>query len=349
MKMRAYERIMLGLSMADIIYSFSLFFGPIPAPKSTEALWAIGNVHTCNLQGFLMQFGVGCTLYNAALSIYFLLTIRYNIDEKAMARYEKWFHIVPIGIAGLSSVACLMLNVYNFSGRACWIGASPFGCKGSSIPCERGENEFLLRWLFLGIWLVVIMIVMMVCMGLIYIKVRQTETNLLRYNFIYNLRKKQEHARRVEERKNSADDNVIKSSLKKLRISMSRKSSLNEEEKLARKKSRRIAQHALAYCGAFFVTWVWSIISRVLENKTGRIPFGLFVITSFFSASQGIFTYLVFEHRRKGKDTQKSSKKKNHPKRHFNIARGLQGAGREKEEEEGEIMNGDDECKAAEC
>eukprot|EP00957_Ditylum_brightwellii_P156536 11914217-Ditylum_brightwellii.AAC.1 len=53
-----YQRIMLGLSLFDILYSFFYFFlGTWMAPKETEWLWAVGNTASCSTQGFFVIFG----------------------------------------------------------------------------------------------------------------------------------------------------------------------------------------------------------------------------------------------------------------------------------------------------
>jgi len=53
-----YQRIMVGMSIFDILYSFFLFFlGTWMAPVETGSLWAKGNMASCTAQGFFFMFG----------------------------------------------------------------------------------------------------------------------------------------------------------------------------------------------------------------------------------------------------------------------------------------------------
>lgn len=63
-----YDRIMLGLSLCDIVSSFAFGLGPslLPSVTSTRS-WAKGNVTTCNFLGFLTQFSfcaVWCVIFS---------------------------------------------------------------------------------------------------------------------------------------------------------------------------------------------------------------------------------------------------------------------------------------------
>eukprot|EP00957_Ditylum_brightwellii_P060512 4594628-Ditylum_brightwellii.AAC.1 len=53
-----YQRIMVGLSIFDILVSFFWFFlGTWMVPEETGWLWAVGNRSSCSAQGFLAVFG----------------------------------------------------------------------------------------------------------------------------------------------------------------------------------------------------------------------------------------------------------------------------------------------------
>eukprot|EP00957_Ditylum_brightwellii_P082387 6264303-Ditylum_brightwellii.AAC.1 len=52
-----YQRIMVGLSIFDILISFFFFFlGTWMVPKETGWLWAVGNTSSCSAQGFFFAF-----------------------------------------------------------------------------------------------------------------------------------------------------------------------------------------------------------------------------------------------------------------------------------------------------
>jgi len=59
-----YQRIMVGLSIVDILVSFLTYFlGTWMVPKETGWLWAVGNTSSCSVQGFFVVFaGYGETV-----------------------------------------------------------------------------------------------------------------------------------------------------------------------------------------------------------------------------------------------------------------------------------------------
>jgi hypothetical protein len=55
---RPISRLLLGMSVADFIFSVAWFLTTWASPKGTaHAHWAMGTIATCELQGFLLQFG----------------------------------------------------------------------------------------------------------------------------------------------------------------------------------------------------------------------------------------------------------------------------------------------------
>jgi len=103
-----YHRIMVGLSIMDILFSFFLFvLGSWPMPKGSR-LWAVGNMATCDAVAFLGVFGfIGSPLYNCSLATYYSLQLKYNWQDHRIKRIEKWFHIVPCSVALLICTVAL--------------------------------------------------------------------------------------------------------------------------------------------------------------------------------------------------------------------------------------------------
>lgn len=86
-----YSRIIFGLSFGDIMLSLGLVLGPFAAPKGTRgAIWAIGNVASCEAIGFIMNMGIsGVPFYVAFLAFYFDQRVRHKLSRQAFARkYE---------------------------------------------------------------------------------------------------------------------------------------------------------------------------------------------------------------------------------------------------------------------
>ena len=116
-----YHRIMLGLSIMDIISSFFLWFiGSWAMPKGSWS-WSAGNITTCDIAGFLGNTGWAASpFYNCTLATFYLLQLKYNLSDRRMKAAEKWLHIVPWSITLAIGIAMLSTKMYGPSGGICW-------------------------------------------------------------------------------------------------------------------------------------------------------------------------------------------------------------------------------------
>lgn len=100
-----------------------------------------------------MQLGYLSYGYAMFLTIYYVLTICYNLQERFIATYlEPIMHLFVLGFGLLSAI----LNVvWEYAGPGlptCWVGSYPTGCipgedSQSPYPCIRGEGfEEFGRW-----------------------------------------------------------------------------------------------------------------------------------------------------------------------------------------------------------
>ena len=106
-----YHRIMVGLSIMDLFYSFFVhILSSWPMPKGSY-LWAIGNMASCDAVAFLGRIGLsGSPLYNCSLASFYSLQLKYNWPDSRMKRAEKWFHIVPWSISILLSTTGILFT-----------------------------------------------------------------------------------------------------------------------------------------------------------------------------------------------------------------------------------------------
>jgi len=143
-KATPYDRIMLGLSACDIVGSLAYgILNPFLAPADTsERIWSIGNDASCTFLGFLNQFALSAILYNAMLSFYFLLTVKYKVKRKEFAhKYEIYMHVLcltfGVGTGGLG----LFIGLYSEVdvGYGCWVNDYPKGCAEPGGPPCTGQ------------------------------------------------------------------------------------------------------------------------------------------------------------------------------------------------------------------
>jgi hypothetical protein len=154
-----YHRLMLGMSISDLLASFFLFLSTWPVPKETTGVFAaMGNMQTCAVQGFFIQLGVATFLYTAFLAVYYLLMMRYHWKERDFRTLEKIWHGFAILLTLGTAIAALCMKLYNNANIWCWIAPLPLDCLNSSkndgeSTCERGDNAYIYRIAFYFFWL----------------------------------------------------------------------------------------------------------------------------------------------------------------------------------------------------
>lgn len=182
-------RLLLAMSISDFNTSFWYFLSTWAVPSENTNLYqANGTDASCTAQGFFVQLGIATPLYNFALSFYYLLLIRYRLDETDMARKEKWFHVFPCTWALVTSFSALGLNLLNNANLWCWIAPYPLSCKGSYRnngvnDCIRGNNAWIFRWVFFYAPLWAAIFFSMIAMFLTYDTVRKQEKKVSKYAF----------------------------------------------------------------------------------------------------------------------------------------------------------------------
>ena len=175
------ERILLGVSLADMVQSICCVLTRFPAPSESDIYGlAVGNTATCNFQGVLYQFGFCGPMLTATLATYYMFAVRYNKYEEAFRKAEPYIQgfIFLYGIG--TSVAGIIFNSFNYSGSAlgCWVTV-PTGCDGEDPPdtelCQRGQGADFFVVIFGALPLLVSFMIICVTMTLIYRFVRQRE------------------------------------------------------------------------------------------------------------------------------------------------------------------------------
>jgi hypothetical protein len=127
-KRSCYKRIMLGLSVFDLMSSLTIALQPflLPSDSQPPRVWAVGNDASCNAMGFFHQFSQAAVWYTGFLSVFFLLTIRFDFSEETMAKcMEPLFHVWSIGYPLVTGIVGLVLGAYGVLGlgHACWLAS----------------------------------------------------------------------------------------------------------------------------------------------------------------------------------------------------------------------------------
>lgn len=174
-KRTPYRRILLGMSCCDVVSSFNFALQAFLVPAATShRIWAVGNASSCSAMGFFQQLSFSNIGYSCMLSIYFLLTIKFAIREKEVAKkYEPMMHIVSVGWPLLTASVGAGMGVYDelSVGHGCWVTNYPKNCDSPDTPpCQSP----MIAWIFAGIPAFVLFVIVFISNVLVFCHVRYT-------------------------------------------------------------------------------------------------------------------------------------------------------------------------------
>jgi hypothetical protein len=159
-KKSPYRRILLAMSCCDIVASITHSLRGFLLPKETsQRALAIGNDASCSAVGFFNQLSFSAFFYSGALSLYFLLTVRFGMKEDAFAkRIEPWLYGVSLGYPLITAMIGALVEVYhdNELGQGCWVTDYPEGCGDAAEGAEDCKSP-LIAWIFGGLPIVLIL------------------------------------------------------------------------------------------------------------------------------------------------------------------------------------------------
>jgi hypothetical protein len=268
-----YHRILLCISLIDLIIGICMFLSTWPIPAGTPNVYgAVGTTETCTAQGYFLQLAIMGPLFNAALSLYYLLMIRYNFSEERLDKITVPVYGIILVFGISTSIAGLPLTLYNNADLWCWQAPLPFGClesaqNGGVTTCERGDNVLsIYRWAFFYAPLWAAIAFATISMALVFLKVHRLEAASARF------RSRRDFSLGVE---------------------LSPISRMSILAKLG-ERAKKVARQALCYVGAFYISWIWSTLTRILQSVNGQTYFPIVLLAAIFLPFQGFLNFLVY-------------------------------------------------------
>jgi hypothetical protein len=260
---RTIHRILLAMSICDMIASFGFFLSTWPIPKEEEGLfYNVGNETTCVWQGFIIQWSISVPLLNMCLAIYYLLMIQYSwTEEQIRKKVEPFFYGLSLSVAIATCSASVALDLFNNANIWCWIAAKPLGCDQSynnngETDCLRGNNAELYRWFFYYALVWFALLFVGVIMFKVYLTFRKLETANARYA-----------------------------------TAMSHGGSKN---KATISRARQVGTQGIWYVGAMYITFFFSTVNRATQAISGVTSFPLLFLQAISIPSQGFWNFLVY-------------------------------------------------------
>lgn len=175
------SRILFWKCISNMVFSFfGAFLSTWMAPRDQQVVYALGNLTTCEVQGFLVTFAnvhfvssfvslmvvceylIGCLLDSISYQWYthlepFSFTAdwlknRYGVTEvnvQVQGNVSRLAIGLPIAVAFAIASPPLFYGLYNFSGLyTCTIAPFPLGCGSDLVQCQRGDNALnIVFWL----------------------------------------------------------------------------------------------------------------------------------------------------------------------------------------------------------
>ena len=168
-----YHRIMIGMSLFDMIQSLAMAFTTLPMPSDMlyEQFHGLvgGNTSTCDFQAFAIIFGsLGSIMFNPLLCIYYLCSIRFKMpDERFKMRLEPIMYSIAIILSLILSSAGAHFGQFNPSPKTYpWCGVSryPWWCGSEDLACafERGNYEASVPFTSVGNYVVLLSSIIMI-------------------------------------------------------------------------------------------------------------------------------------------------------------------------------------------
>lgn len=171
------QRLLCAMVMIDMTSYLMWIFADVLMPKDASSFLfkTYGSKNTCSAQGFILQFNISSMIYNAILSFYYLLVIKYSWKPANLLKLEKWMHLFPIAFGLITASITLGLNSFHAASWNCWIAAPPE---------EKTKKYHLVSWLRMGefyipLWICIL--ISLINMFRVYLHVKKGEKKVLRW------------------------------------------------------------------------------------------------------------------------------------------------------------------------
>lgn len=275
------QRLILGLSVSDLCTSVIWILTPLFMPADSGMLGAVGNLTTCNIQGFIVtMFNASAILYMCALQLQYLLTIKYSWSETRIHKEaEIYMHGIPWFLSLSAAITQLSLKLFNPADWDCWIAPYPADCTSShdvnkggtglaETDCIRGDNAEIYRWsfFFAPLWAAIAFCI--ISMIMIYQTVREKEQRSQRHS--------------------------IRSYVRTTQLSESSRNEKEKKKKSMLRQTQMVKAQCFMYTSAFFIVWSFPTIARFIQLLGGTIHPVIGVLAGTFIGSQGFFNALIY-------------------------------------------------------
>ena len=298
-----YHRIMALMSTFDIISSIFIALGTIMMPSDTMYKFAgplLGNKVTCQIQGWLIVFGLsGSTSLNACLTWYFVCSITFQMKASNIRKYIEpimYIYTLIIALFGPSFYLSKDLLNPNSYDTFCTIIPYPESCDEdiwydwNNCTWSEGDLEdHYVSFILIGLHF------LLVVAGMSIILWTTLRNNREIKSLVTENTKRQTYKCSLPSGRNG----VIEDQTPDVQ-------STNPLRSL--RYTRALMLQALMYIGAFMLTWVFNVLSaafNISDIELDAINCVLFPLQGFWNLLIFLYdkTYLIRQRDKNGNDT----------------------------------------------
>ena len=272
-----YHRIMICVCLSDMLSSLAILLTTLPMPKDVNEVYnfdgkSYGTILTCKIQASFYTIGCGISsISNIFLSLYYVLTIRYNVTHRVVSRYiEPLGLITCLGSVGIWSYFNVKtmdnMNPVPFISW-CTVGDYPYGCyQEDGESCIRGKAKIKSSWTFIIPALIGVAI-QFIFMALIISSVYKGE---------------KECARVAQVEMETGDEETTRENVEQV-------TKCREIQKLKIRRTKTAALQASLYFASFAVTHYF-IVQFTSKSRSVVLQ----IATLIFKPLQGFFNAVIF-------------------------------------------------------
>ncbi|KAL7555262.1 hypothetical protein ACHAWF_018928 [Thalassiosira exigua] len=251
-----FHRILLGLSIYDVMTSITVFMGTWPIPRGSPGIFmASGTNGTCSAQGFFIQFaGVGAPIYNASLATYYFLIVVRGWKEHQLKKAEPLLHFVPISFSLCTGILAAAKKLYGNSVLWCWITSS--------------NDAYRLGLFYAPIWASMITVTVLMAAMCVHVVGQERKSKIYR----------------------RPEASIIGTRLPG-ESTVSRRSTISTQDganaRARESMSRKVTTQAMFYVFSFYLTWIFPSWTRMSQMINGSSPFYAIALFTIFLPLQG--------------------------------------------------------------
>jgi hypothetical protein len=273
------HRLLLGLCIGDLLTSIALAFTKVII--NFEGFPVVNNQAACGAQGFLIVLGgIVSPFYNCGLCVYYLCVIKWNYSNTKITKMvEPFLHAIPWLWALFSAIFVVATKNVNLGFGYCRINSAPAPLEcttDASTDCGGGINAVKLRWALQGGPLFAIFFAICIQMAVIYLHVCRLERKMRKAGY------RSTNTALAGGRRGKLEANMI--------VGRQTSGPANSGRGVLRQSvpnSRKTLNQALAYVGAYFITYFLVFLSGFMFLASGNYNDIIVLIALFLYPLQG--------------------------------------------------------------